>query len=739
MVVYTCSLDARTGRLPRGQQPDFIYRIKCGDSIQFQLDSASDLNSASTMLLIDLAKYEGDPEFVEFHGQRTKLKHWLAEVNFPRAGTYTIQLQYKDRETETIKKANADYLVVEADVTVGGETMPMDALVIQTVLSRSLGPYTRWSELLLRQKELGYNMIHFTPLQELGASQSLYSLADQLKLNDTLFPGLLSDRDQLSALSSVIASLDYQGVSSCIDIVLNHMAVNSEFLEVCPSAAYTLDNSPYLRAAYELDRAIQQLSRDLVNGKVSNYKHGNIVDCDKDLANVMQIIKLEIIPRLKLQEFFSMDQTRVMREVQESEEKKTGVIEEKVVEFLRNKGLEDFIKQYALLGEGEGRNAVRVDCGKLWAAWRATGVPASALHRDLPAVLKSLNAWLLSRFERHLADIIKNIEGDIRYFKLEKRETVLSAKNSLIRSYFHELQNGSVILCNGFIFDNKDVTKDIAGKGQWNYLRRKVVIWDDSAKLRYGEKPEDCPELWERMKEYVVSMARIFKGFRLDNAHGTPLEVSEYMLMEARKINPNLIIIAELFTGNSELDAMFVSRLGINMLIREAMNAHSPRDMSSLVYRYGNGETKSVGSIEPCAEHADSLLLLPYEAPAAVLVPTITPALFYDCTHDNETPAQKRTPMDALPNAAIVCFTNTAVASTRGYDELVPNTLSITDEMRLYRINIEQPEQKDCVTMGAGTYALGLRQVLEFTADSKTAKVEIKGSWDNWQNAIELQ
>jgi hypothetical protein len=495
-----------------------------------------------------------------------------------------------------------------------------------------------------------------------------------------------------------------------------------------------------LRAAYELDRALSLFSRDLANDRVAAYKHGHVIDCERDLNNIMQIIRLELLPKLQLPEFFSMNPTQVLAELRETESSTAYEAPADWANCLKAKGLEGFIKQYALLGEGEGRNAVTVDCARVWAACGEVGITAEALYREFPGVVKAINAWLLNRYEKHFADIIKNIEGDIRYHKLEKRETVINAHNPLIKGYFHELRNGSVVLCNGFIFDNKDVTKDIAGKGQWNYFRRSVVIWSDSAKLRYGTKPADNPELWQRMEQYVTSMAHIFKGLRLDNAHGTPLEVSEYMLTQARKVNPNLIVVAELFTGNSELDALFVSRLGINLLVREAMMAKTPRDLSNMVYSYGNGETKSVGSIEPCAEHVESLVVMPYDRPAAVLVPTATPAVFYDCTHDNDTPGQKRTPMDALPNAAIVCFTNTAVASTRGYDELIPAQLSISKEKRLYRAVTEQPEQKETITMGHGSCSKGLRMVLEYLTDGKgTDKVEIKGSWDNWQQAIPLQ
>lgn len=46
-------------------------------------------------------------------------------------------------------------------------------------------------------------------------------------------------------------------------------------------------------------------------------------------------------------------------------------------------------------------------------------------------------------------------------------------------------------------------------------------------------------------------MAKIFHGLRLDNAHSTSLVAGEYMMRKAKKINQNLLIFAELFTGSA--------------------------------------------------------------------------------------------------------------------------------------------------------------------------------------------
>ena len=65
--------------------------------------------------------------------------------------------------------------------------------------------------------------------------------------------------------------------------------------------------------------------------------------------------------------------------------------------------------------------------------------------------------------------------------------------------------------------------------------------------------------------------------------------------------------------------------------------------------------------------------------------------LFFDCTHDNETPNQRRVAHDTLPNGALVSMCAASTGSVMGYDEIFPNLLDLVGESRLYAPEGDQP------------------------------------------------
>jgi glycogen debranching enzyme len=61
-------------------------------------------------------------------------------------------------------------------------------------------------------------------------------------------------------------------------------------------------------------------------------------------------------------------------------------------------------------------------------------------------------------------------------------------------------------------------------------------------------------------------------------------------------------------------------------------------------------------------------------------------ALFYDLTHDNESPLDKRSAEDALSTGALVTFSYSAIGSVKGFDDLYPKLLNLVNEKRMYQI-----------------------------------------------------
>uniref|UniRef100_A0A668A3M9 Glycogen debranching enzyme n=1 Tax=Myripristis murdjan TaxID=586833 RepID=A0A668A3M9_9TELE len=576
-----------------------------------------------------------------------------------------------------MKRSGGGYIVVDPVLRIGADDqiLPLDCITIQTYLSKCLGHLDDWPDRLRVAKESGYNMIHFTPLQTLGESRSCYSLADQL----TFSPEFSREGQSYSwaDVGGLVEKLKREWNMLCItDVVYNHTAANSQWIKEHPECGYNLVNSPHLRPAWVLDRAIWHLTTRMADGRYSAKGLPANVTNDDHLNAIRSVLWQDVYPQIRLWEFF---QVKV----------------DNAVEQFRNLLINDHNKT-------GGKKGLRIIQDRSYRRYGNTVDMDSALetfvpHSSSPQHIEECCGWLRQRLNelngeqyhimhQHQEQAANCIVGNVVYERLADHGPKLgpvSREHPLVTRYFTfpyqdmSLEQEMLLLDqpdklqhflahNGWVMGD-DPLRNFAEPGSNVYLRRELICWGDSVKLRYGNGPEDCPYLWAHMQKYTEITAKYFNGVRLDNCHSTPLHVAEFMLDVARAVCPNLYVAAELFTGSEELDNIFVTKLGITSLIREAMSAGDSHEEGRLVYRYGG---EPVGAF--------------FQPSLRPLMPSIAHAMFLDVTHDNECPIQLRSALDSLPSSGIVSMASCATGSTRGYDELVPHQISVVKEERVY-------------------------------------------------------
>jgi glycogen debranching enzyme len=158
-------------------------------------------------------------------------------------------------------------------------------------------------------------MIHFTPVEELSReSNSSYSLRDHRKLNENASDnGRYNFKDLESLLNKI-----YQewGILTISDLVYNHMSNDAPFLKECPDAGYNLQNSKFLRPGFLFDRLLHYLNKDIENGKHESIGIKNEFTLN-DLMKIIEILKHDLVPKVKFEEFYSINIEKTLKDIRE--------------------------------------------------------------------------------------------------------------------------------------------------------------------------------------------------------------------------------------------------------------------------------------------------------------------------------------------------------------------------------------------------------------------------------------
>lgn len=617
-------------------------------------------------------------------------------------GSYCFYLSYRN-EQDQLETTRKFYFVVPPVLYLNDKFVPLNSIALQSVVSKWMGK--DWDPIFRKIDNKGYNMIHFTPLQQRGESDSPYSIYDQLTYDSNFFNTVEDVKQMVQKLHKT------HNILALTDVVYNHTANNSPWLLEHPESGYNHITAPHLLPAIELDKSLLEFS-----GYMKALGYPTDISSVEDLISIMDGIKIHVLGSLKLWEFYAVNIDALLKEVADQWDSTPleaitvpGDVEDDLVKlagFIRSSCTNDDFGSLSTrfantLIISKFITILRQLHGEEW-----NGNVANEARK----ILDELNLPLYKEYDEDVRVILDQLYNRIKYLRIDDhgpKMGKITPESPLTEPYFTRLlaKDGKeyALANNGWIWNSNPLV-DFASKDSKAYLRREVIVWGDCVKLRYGSAPEDSPYLWERMSEYTRLQATIFDGFRIDNCHSTPLHVGEYFLDLARKYNPNLYVVAELFSGSEQMDCIFVEKLAISSLIREAMQAWSEQELSSLIHRHGGRPTGSYKFMplddfpyspeleldEDFVDYnnrlGDELKSLSEIKIPRFLSAAPPHALFMDCTHDNETPYQKRTVEDTLPNAALVGLSSSAVGSVYGYDEIYPHLLDVVKEKRQYSV-----------------------------------------------------
>jgi len=99
-------------------------------------------------------------------------------------------------------------------------------MILYNLFPLLAGPFSRWRDHFSRASQMGFDWVFVNPIQQLGASRSLYSIADYFRFNAALL-----DRNSAAAPEDQVQEMTKQahasGLKVMIDLVINHCAIDA--------------------------------------------------------------------------------------------------------------------------------------------------------------------------------------------------------------------------------------------------------------------------------------------------------------------------------------------------------------------------------------------------------------------------------------------------------------------------------------------------------------------------------
>ncbi|MEI6564001.1 MAG: alpha-amylase family glycosyl hydrolase [bacterium] len=173
-----------------------------------------------------------DIPFTATQGNEFKLS-----LSIPRCGLYRFRIKYSlDGGDQWFwDRVPHSYVMVDPP--------SIRTVRLYTLIPSASGTITDWKHLLPSITAMGFDAIHLLPITQMGYSDSPYAATNLFDV-DTRYRDPSDPRSTLDQFEDFVQTCRTQGLRLCLDLVLNHICIDSQMVRSCPDWIVSDDTEP---------------------------------------------------------------------------------------------------------------------------------------------------------------------------------------------------------------------------------------------------------------------------------------------------------------------------------------------------------------------------------------------------------------------------------------------------------------------------------------------------------------
>ncbi len=164
-------------------------------------------------------------------------KDFQIAITFPRCGLYRFRIKYSldGGDKWFWDRAPHSYVMVDPP--------SIRTVRLYTLIPSASGNISDWKALLPSIRAMGFDTIHLLPISQMGYSNSPYAAQDLFDV-DARYRDPSDPRSTLEQFEDFVQTCRAQEMRLCLDLVLNHISVDSRMVSSCPDWIIADDTEP---------------------------------------------------------------------------------------------------------------------------------------------------------------------------------------------------------------------------------------------------------------------------------------------------------------------------------------------------------------------------------------------------------------------------------------------------------------------------------------------------------------